>query len=75
MKWFNKLNQWTDRQPLAGLLVVAALCLCGIVLCFELETVIALQGVASFVSGVLTGMLLTSVFHVMDATKAKKGDK
>jgi len=69
--WFQRLNHWTDRQPLAGLLVIAVLCTTGMILCFELETVMARQGVASFVSGLLAGMLLTSIFHVLDRKAGK----
>lgn len=75
MKWFDKLNQWTDRQPLAGLLVAAVLCTTAMVLAFELETATSRQNVGSFIIGLMAGMLLVSVFHVMDVTKAKKGDK
>ena len=69
--WFQRLNHWTDRQPLAGVLVIAVLCTTGMILCFELETVMARQGVASFVSGLLAGMLLTSIFHVLDRKAGK----
>jgi len=69
--WFQRLNHWTDRQPLAGLLIIAVLCTTGMILCFELETVMDRQGVASFISGVMAGMLITSIFHVLDRRAGK----
>ena len=69
--WFQRLNHWTDRQPLAGLLVIAVLCTTGMILCFELETVLARQGVASFLNGLFAGMLVVSCFHVIDQRRSK----
>lgn len=67
--WFQRLNKWTDRQPLEGLLVIAVLCTTAMILCFYVETVSARQGMASFVSGLMLGMLLVSIFHVLDTRR------
>jgi hypothetical protein len=65
-QWFKKLDAWTDRQPMSALILIAVLCLVGLVLACWLDSISARQQGPIFCTGFFVGLFVGAAAHVAD---------
>lgn len=69
--WFNKLDAWTDRQPITALVLIGVICLLGEVLAVWLDSISARQQGPIFATGLFAGMFITAAAHVAESKRKK----
>lgn len=72
LKWFQRLDHWTDRRPVGALLLISTICLLGgvMTLKWQEDTGLTLNQAWHLV-GFLEGMVFATLLHVVDVLRRR----